>query len=714
MGPAGASVVLRTRDRSAGRRYEYRAAGGTLTIAATDAVAACVGLHHYLREQCGLAVHWDTTLPLPVRSLPDTPVRSGRPAVADGYYLNFCTFSYTMPYWDWADWEREIDWMALHGITMPLAVTGHEAAVHAVYSRLGLDDREIRRFLGGPGYLPFGFMGCVDGFAGPLPASWLSSHRELGRRILQRQRALGMTPVLPAFTGHVPRQLAPERVRSRLWQGFETYVIDPLDPLYRRIVAEFVHAQSEIFGTDHLYAADPFIEMAPVDTDPGYPAAVAAATIDGLRAADPQATWVLQAWPFSYQREFWTADRVAAFLDAAPDDGMMIADLWAEHDPQWKRLGRFAGKRWLWCALLNFGGRTDPIADLHAVPPAVDEALSGENPPAGIGLAMEGTRNNPVFFALIADHLWGRVGDLDEWLRGFVAQRYGCVPGIELLRAWRNLVQTVYNAADVRIFPEQFNGVLTAKPSYARIPHHLAELRAEVEGALWYPPATLTDAWRRMIASAEQDGSLVHGPFGRDLIDVAVAAMSRAADILYLDAVERSVRHRHADRPSVERFLRLFDDLDRLLSTRAEFTFQHWESQALAWSTCADDHAVLADNARRMLTVWGSAESPLLDDYAGRIWGGMVGGYYKSRWRLWADGLDAAISRPGSQDERLTAALRTHSELFIRDGCDPSPEPVGDLLAESRRLFQTYGDLVGTGFSRTNGRQERVQGRVSP
>ena len=38
--------------------------------------------------------------------------------------LNYCTFGYTMPWWTWQDWERFIDWMALNGITTPLAATG--------------------------------------------------------------------------------------------------------------------------------------------------------------------------------------------------------------------------------------------------------------------------------------------------------------------------------------------------------------------------------------------------------------------------------------------------------------------------------------------------------------------------------------------------------------------------------------------------------------
>ena len=187
LGPLAEPVRFAARE-SAGRGYAYEAKGGVLTVSATDGVSASVALHHYLRERCGLSVGWDTVLPLPLTSLPDAPLREGTPRVREGYYFNFCTFSYTTPYWDWTEWEREIDWMALHGITMPLAVTGHEAALHAAYSVLGLDDDQIRSFLGGPGYLPFQFMGCLDGFAGPLPTSWIEGHRR-ARRAHPRPRA---------------------------------------------------------------------------------------------------------------------------------------------------------------------------------------------------------------------------------------------------------------------------------------------------------------------------------------------------------------------------------------------------------------------------------------------------------------------------------------------------------------------------------------------
>ena len=63
------------------------------------------------------------------------------------YNLNFCTFSYSMAFWDWERWEREIDWMALHGINMSLAITGTEGVWVNTLKKLGYSNREIDEFI---------------------------------------------------------------------------------------------------------------------------------------------------------------------------------------------------------------------------------------------------------------------------------------------------------------------------------------------------------------------------------------------------------------------------------------------------------------------------------------------------------------------------------------------------------------------------------------
>ena len=69
------------------------------------------------------------------------------------YNMNVCTFGYSYAHWDWKRWEREIDWMALNGINMPLAFNGfvrvwqlmcsQEYIFYQVYKKLGLTDKGI-------------------------------------------------------------------------------------------------------------------------------------------------------------------------------------------------------------------------------------------------------------------------------------------------------------------------------------------------------------------------------------------------------------------------------------------------------------------------------------------------------------------------------------------------------------------------------------------
>jgi alpha-N-acetylglucosaminidase len=97
---------------------------GRLYVSGSSGGAICRGAYEYLKRACHCLVTWDgDQLSLP-KGLPDFPrTRVVWPNKYRHYY-NVCTFGYTLVWWDWKMWEREIDWMSLHGINMPLAMTG--------------------------------------------------------------------------------------------------------------------------------------------------------------------------------------------------------------------------------------------------------------------------------------------------------------------------------------------------------------------------------------------------------------------------------------------------------------------------------------------------------------------------------------------------------------------------------------------------------------
>jgi alpha-N-acetylglucosaminidase len=301
--------------------YELESNGDKIVLRGNNAVAVASALNHYLKHFCHQHYAWDkldVTLPdvLPVVS---AKVRRVSP-YKYRYYLNYCTFNYTMAWWDWERWQREIDWMALHGINMPLALTGEEAIWNDVYHTMGFTDKELETFFTGPSYFSWFWMGNIDVWGGPLPQNWMDTHKDLQKKILAQERALGMTPVLPAFTGHVPPAFKDKFPNAKLkktnWEaGFnDVYILDAEDSLFEKVGALFLEAQTREYGTDHFYSADTFNENVPPTNDTTFLKQISNKVYKSMANTDPQAVWLMQGWMFHYNDEYWKPAQIKAIL----------------------------------------------------------------------------------------------------------------------------------------------------------------------------------------------------------------------------------------------------------------------------------------------------------------------------------------------------------------------------------------------------------------
>ena len=289
--------------------FEIETVGKNLVIRGNDANSMAVGLNHYLKYYCKAQYSWFETEKLEVPAkMPkvETKVRLNA-RVPDRFFLNYCTFGYTMPWWGWSQWEHFIDWMALNGINLPLAITGQESVWYEVWRDFGLTDEEIRSYFTGPAHLPWHRMQNIDRWGGPLPIVWLENQKALQKQIVARERELNMKPVLPGFAGHVPpviKRLYPDAPLASLgdWAGFDSTCwckfLDPLYPLYTEIQKKFIAKQTEFYGTDHIYGIDIFNELIPPSWEPEYLARVSRQVYESLEAADPEARWLEMAWLF--------------------------------------------------------------------------------------------------------------------------------------------------------------------------------------------------------------------------------------------------------------------------------------------------------------------------------------------------------------------------------------------------------------------------------
>jgi len=193
--------------------------------------------------------------------------------------------------------------MALNGINMPLAFTGQEYVWRALFRELGITDSELAEWFTGPAFLAWFRMGNVQGWGGPMPAGWIDQQYALQLKILARERALGMTPVLPMFSGYVPKALKthyPDAQITKMfnWHQFSeeyrTWNLEVTDPLFKTIGKRFLELQAKFYGTNHIYNADTYNEMVPPSSDPAYLRNSSRGVYEAMAAADPRGIWLMQ------------------------------------------------------------------------------------------------------------------------------------------------------------------------------------------------------------------------------------------------------------------------------------------------------------------------------------------------------------------------------------------------------------------------------------
>lgn len=668
--------------------FEIESRGKKIVLRGNTGVALASALYHYLTEVAHCQITWNgTNLRLP-KILPSVPQRIRRSSpYTYRYYLNYCTFNYTMSWWDWHRWEKEIDWMALHGITMPLAITGEEYVWNEVYRSLGFSTDDLNAFFSGPAYFSWFWMGNLDGWGGPLPKSWMDSHRDLQKQILARERSLGMTPVLPAFTGHVPPSFKKYFPNAKLKQtnwgnDFEdTYILSAEDPMFVEIGRKFLEAQKRIYGTDHLYSADTFNENEPPSNEPEFLAGLSRRVYEGMKSADAEAVWVMQGWLFYSDRKFWNAPQIQGLLNAVPNDRMIILDLAAEIEPVWKRTDAFYGKPWIWNMLHNFGGNISMFGRMDGVAsgPALALNDTASRRMAGIGLTMEAIEQNPVLYELMMQHAWRTTPvDLEQWLPQYVRNRYG-VADSNAVAAWKVLRVTAYNGKEIRDGAES---IIAARPTFTNA-------RRWARTKLNYRPEELLPAWESLHAAAAACGS--YEGYQYDIVDVTRQVLANYALSVYgefVTAYQQKDSARFND--ASDRFLELISDMDALLATRKDFLLGPWLESARKWGTTAEEKDIFERNARDLITLWGGANNRL-HEYACRQWSGVLNGFYRPRWEQFFS-LTRAELRGGApvDSAAFDNEIRQWEWQWVNAHDDYPVTPSGDPVRTSDALYNKY------------------------
>ena len=636
---------------------------GKPCIKGNNQLSVATGINWYLNHHAHINLTWNNlTTDLANAKLPvPTGEETHECNTKYRYDFNTCTFSYSMAFWTWERWQKEIDWMALHGINAPLNLVGLDVVTHKFLRELGVSEDDINNYIAGPGFIAWFAMNNLEGWGGTINAAdvnmngnpdwWYTRQEQLCRDMLQRMRELGMQPVIPGFSGQVPNCIVKYTINgfnrsdvidNGTWAGGYTRpdILKPASESYRTFAAVYYKHLQEVMGVSEFYSIDPFHEGSlpgGVTNENCYPNIMAyldsyysnvAAGDKAKYNAPEQPKWIIQYWQGVPQSGAFSAMRNYG-------DRFIGLDLFSDAPGKAKwNTDYFAGRPYIFCMLHNFGGRSGMHGRLESTMEDYFRALARGNNMQGVGATPEGTETNPVLYDMLFELPWMNPSSrptVDEWLKEYTHSRYG----IENEKA-NSAMQILKNS--VWACPTDQQGtseaVILARPSW-----NVKSVSSWSTSAIYWDTQDVLLAADELISISSlvntKDGI---ANYNYDVIDIIRQAMvDYAAELLPMITAARNAKDNAEYERLYKLYLQMMLDLDEMLSYDENFKLERWTSLARniadeVEGTTVNDRNWLEWNARTQVTVWSKGSTDL-HDYSNRCWAGLIKDFHYRRWK---------------------------------------------------------------------------------
>ena len=720
---------------------------GKILIKGTTISAITTGLGWYLNHVAKINIAWNSlnektvsgaayadlsNLPLPTTEETHTSDAKYR------YYLNTCTFGYSMTSWTWKRWQQEIDWMALHGINMPLQLVGMEEVWRKFLTmedgsgnrKYGYTDEEAKAFVAGPAFIPWWAMNNLQGWGGTGEGAitnngktwkgaggvqdnaWYTRQKNLAKQIVDRQRELGMQPVLPGWSGMVPTDFANQSGYATRGNGGNWVNIFPRPLLlsvsnenYADIAADYYACLEEVMGESQYYSMDPFHEGGGAGTMEDYEALYAA-----METAKPGSQWVIQQWQWSATQKY--------SLTAVPAGKLIVLDLFSDGSPAFDGYNGYAPQEAVFCAIPNFGGRSGLMGRLQNVTDNYFKFKGKYASIKGIGTAPEAIEQTPVTYDLIYQLPWmnGQKPNVAEWVDNYAVARYGKDNAV-VKEAWSLLRQGPLNyGADGIQGPVE--DVWAARPN-------LIAKEASAWGATisrnWngtivagntYTPERrqmLIDATYKLLSQQDElnltAGSVYESNYNYDLVEFGGGVMADYAHDLLKGIASAKGSDNALYEARKNAFLALIEDVDAFKGTNLNFRLGKWTQEArdaageVEGASTATPDWYEYNNARTILSTWAYPNTQL-NDYSYRSWQGLMKDLYLPRWKHyfenncttaeygyfewnWAHGMTHQVGETQISTTPLEKGQPGHTDSYTR-------EPEGNTVEVAKSMLAKY------------------------
>ncbi len=719
--------------------FVITAENGKPCIKGNTQLSVATGINWYLNHYAHINLTWNnlTTdlvnvkLPLPAsedKHVCNTTYR---------YDFNTCTFSYSMAFWTWERWQKEIDWMALHGINAPLNLVGLDVVTRNFLKELGMSDSDIAAYIAGPGFIAWFAMNNLEGWGGTInspstgvdmsgnPDWWYTRQEDLCKKMLQRMRELGMQPVIPGFSGQIPNSLSSysitgfssgDVINGGTWAGDYTRpdILHPNSSSYANLAPIYYKHLEAIMGVSEFYSMDPFHEgglPGSVTNETCYPPIMAAldtyhnAVDDAKKTSynvgtdDNQAKWIIQYWQNIPQSGAFSA--MSSYGDRFIGLDLFSDNIYAGNAAKWRDTGDdcyYKGRPYIYCMLHNFGGRSGLHGRLETTMNGYFQALAKNNNCQGIGATPEGTETNPILYDMLFELPWMDVNSrptADEWLEEYTYSRYGvsAETAPNALAALQNLKKSVWNCEVNQQGTSE--AVILARPNWT-----INSVSSWSTAAIYWDTHDVRLAADQLISIADlvtaNGGKSGIANYNYDAIDVIRQAMvDYAAELLPLINAARGNDTEYTRLYNL--YLQLMLDLDEMLSYDENFKLERWTSLARNIAdevngTTENDRNWLEWNARTQVTVWSKGNTDL-HDYSNRCWAGLIKDFHYWRWKYFFENNGNAPSGGWFSGFEYPWTV-DFNEVYSYAG-DYSQVDIPTDMTATEKAAQTFGNYFG-------------------
>lgn len=697
-------------DRRAKKNYfELSEENGKIVIGADCGVSASAGLNHYLKYFCRVQVTQQTKQVKMPKSAPHVPEKIRMDAnYPVRYAYNYCTLSYTMPYFGYEKWQRELDYLMLSGVNLILDLTATEALWVSYLQKLGYTADQAKDYVCGYTYKAWWLMGNLEGYGGPVADAWVTDTLEMARVNQRYMTVMGAQPALQTFVGAMPEsfgELAGEHLREKgfgdvrpflapqgLWAGgfIRPNVLKTTYDGYSYLAKTFYDTQDEIYGqVSDYYCGDVCHEGGIVPADLSKPE-MSAKILSELLRSDQNAVWMLQGWWSNPMKE------VLDGFGALKKDHVIILDLAALANPKWtdKKIWdgvEFGSTPWIYCSLDNYGGRTGMHGKLKKMADLMTAARKTAKCMKGIGITPEGTNANPIVFDLFWEMAWRpEAPDMRLWLYEYLMRRYGssCTP--KDLEAWQIFEKTVYGL-------DTYDG--TTKNNV--INENACLRMGYCEGGYFkikYDRDLFEEGVRAFMESF--DLHVKNDGYVYDAVDLLRMTLTIACDD-YFEVLKRArlVSDRKVFEEYSAKFLKAMKLIRELCTYNEDEMLGNWIGRGIDMTTGSRagrysdfDRDMMTYDAKILLTSWAS--SPITN-YAARQFDGVMEDYFCKMWKkLFSNVGDALSEKKPAPDSLGSECFKIGWDLVLSDKAyRRSPaDPAGS--GKDRGLKKIYKDVL--------------------